>query len=76
MIKMATTPIYGKKNPFKSLLNNQKANGIGTWYVVLVMYGLPSLSNYDSKLTLTYLTSRSKLLPNAFQQDFLKSYFL
>ena len=34
-------------------------------------------SNYDPKLTLTYLTSRSNLLPNAFKRDFfLKDDFL
>ena len=43
MTKMATTPIYGKKS-FKSLLlMNQKANDLGTWYVALGMWGLPSL---------------------------------
>ena len=39
MTKMATTPIYGKK-PFKCLLLwNQKANGLGTWYVALGIVG-------------------------------------
>ena len=36
MTKMATTHIYGK-NP----LRNQKANGLGTWYVALGMWDLP-----------------------------------
>ena len=46
MTKMATTPIYGKKlkKPFKCLLLwNQKANGLGTWYVALGMWALPDL---------------------------------
>ena len=43
MTKMATMPIYGKK-PFKYiLLWNQKANGLGTWYVALGMWALPDL---------------------------------
>ena len=37
MTKMATTPIYGKKNPQISSLWNQKANDLGTWYVALGM---------------------------------------
>ena len=43
MTKMATTPIYGK-NLFKCLLLwNQRANGLGTWYVALGMWALPDL---------------------------------
>ena len=43
MTKMAAMPIYGKK-PFKNLLlQNQRANDNGTWYVAFVMWGLPSL---------------------------------
>ena len=42
MTKMATTPIYGLR-PFKCLLWNQKANGLGTWYVALGMLALPDL---------------------------------
>ena len=35
MTKMATTPIYGKKN-YKNLhLQNQKVDDLGTWYVAL-----------------------------------------
>ena len=33
-------------------------------------------SNDDLRLTLTYLTSRSNLLPNAFKWDFFKVDFL
>ena len=55
---------------FKSLLlKNQKANGLGTWYVALGMWTYQICSNDDPKLTLT-LTSRSNLLPNAFKWDF------
>ena len=42
MTKMAATPIFGK-NPLKNLLQNQKADDLGTWYVALGMLGLPSL---------------------------------
>ena len=42
MTKMAATPIYGKK-PFKNILQNQKADDLGTWYVALGMWSLPSL---------------------------------
>ena len=42
MTKMAEMPIYGKtlKN---LLLENQKADDLGTWYVASGMWGLPSL---------------------------------
>ena len=42
MTKMATTPIYGKTLKYL-LLWNQKANGLGTWYVALGMWALPNL---------------------------------
>ena len=42
MTKMATTPIYGKKT-FKNLLQNQKADDLGTLYVAFGLWGLPSL---------------------------------
>ena len=41
--KMAAMPMY-VKHPFKNiLLWNQRANDIGTWYVQLGMWALPSL---------------------------------
>ena len=49
MTKMATTPIYGK-NPLNILFwnqkGNQKANGLGTWYVALGMLALPDLHKW------------------------------
>ena len=42
MTKVADVPISGKK-PFKNLLQNQKADDLGTWYVTFGMWGLPSL---------------------------------
>ena len=65
--KVATTPIYGK-NHLKNLLQNQKAGDLGTWYVAFWMLAYQVCSNYDPKLTLTYLTSRSNLLPNAYKK--------
>ena len=61
---MAATPIYGKK-PFKNLLlQNQKADDLGTWYVAFGLWAYQVCLNDDPRLTLTYLTSRSNLLPN------------
>ena len=56
---------------FKNLLQNHKADDLGTWYVALGMWGLPSLFKDDPWLTLTYLTSRSNLLPYAFKWEFI-----
>ena len=42
MTKKAAMPIYGK-NALKNLLQNQKADDLGTWYVALGLWGLPSL---------------------------------
>ena len=67
MTKMAAMPIYGK-NPLKIFFSRTRRPvtlGCGAYKVC---------SNDDRKLTLTYLTSRSNLLPNAFKWDFfLKS---
>ena len=41
--KMADMPIYGKKAFKKLLLQNLKADDLGTRYVTFGMYGLPSL---------------------------------
>ena len=41
--KMEALPMYGKKH-LKNL-QNQKANNIGTWYVLLVMWGPTKLLN-------------------------------
>ena len=62
LTKMAAMPIYGK-NPLKIFF----ADDLGTWYVALEMWGYQVCSNDDPKLTLTYLTSRSNFLPNAFK---------
>ena len=58
MTKMAATPIYGK-NPLK--ISSPEHSRCGAYQVC---------SNDDPKLTLTYLTSRSNFLPNAFKWDF------
>ena len=63
MTKMADIPIYGK-NPLKIGIIHL---GCGAYQVC---------SNDDPRLTLTYLTSRSNLLPNAFKlEQFCKVYF-
>ena len=60
MTKMAATPIYGK-NPLKNLfLQNQKADDLGTWYVALEMWGLPSLLKWWSKVDLDLLNVKVK----------------
>ena len=65
MTKMAAMPIYGKN--FKNLLlRNQKADELETWYTALGAQVLPSCSNDDPGLTLTYFTARSNLVPYAF----------
>ena len=57
------------------LLQNQKANDLGTWYVALECGAYQVCLNDEPKLTLTYLTSRSILLPNAFKWIFFKISF-
>ena len=47
MTKMAGTPIYGKKTFKNILLQNQKADDLGTWYVTFGMWGLPSLFKWS-----------------------------
>ena len=70
---MTPMPIYGQKTFKNLLLQNQKADDLGTWYVALGMWVYQVCSNDDPKLTLTYLMSRSNLLPNAFKWElFLK----
>ena len=69
MAKVAATPINGK-TPFKNLLlQNQKAQDLGTWYVALGMWAYQICSNDDPKLTLTYLTSRSNFLPKTLKWE-------
>ena len=76
MTKMATMPISGKN--LKNLLRNQNADNLETWYAALDARVLPSFSNDDPGLALTYFTARSNLVPCAFvrekgkQQNFQK----
>ena len=70
MTKMTATPIYGKKTFKNLLLQNQKADDLGIWYVAFGMGAYQVCSNEEPKLTLIYLTSRSNLLPNAFKWEF------
>ena len=47
MDKMAATPIYGR-NPLKSSSLEPEGDDLGTWYVALGMWGLPSLFKWWS----------------------------
>ena len=69
MAKMAATPIYGK-NPLKIFSRTRRPMilGLGMWH--LGCGANQVCSNDDPKLTLTYLTSRSNFLPNAFEWEF------
>ena len=72
MIKMTPTSIYGK-NLFKIFFSRTRRPvtlGLGIYYWGCGAYQV--CSNDDPKLTLTYSTSRSNLLPDAFKWDFLK----
>ena len=67
--KMAATPIYGK-NPFKIFFSRTRRPvtlRLGTKHWGCGAYQV--CSNDDPKMTLTYLTSRSNLLPSAFKWD-------
>ena len=74
MTKMTATPIYGK-NLFKIFFSRTRRPvtlGLGMYDWGCGAYLV--CSNDDPKLTLTYLTSRSNLHPNAFKWEFsLKS---
>ena len=59
MTKMAATPL-GKK-PFKNLiLQNQKADDLGTWYVAFGLWGLQSLFKWWSYVDLDLLNVKVK----------------
>ena len=69
MTKMAATPIYGKK-PLKIFFSRTRrlmTLGHGMWHWGCGAY--PVCSNDDTKMTLTYLRSRSNLFPNAFEWE-------
>ena len=69
MTKMAPMPIYGK-NPLKIFLSRTRGPmtlGLGMYHMRCGAYQV--CSNYDPRLTLTYLMSRSNLLPNAFKWE-------
>ena len=60
MTKMATTPYMVKKTFKYLLLWNQKANGLGTWYVALGMWALPDLHKWWIKVDLDRLYGKVK----------------
>ena len=70
MTKMAAMPIYGK-NPLKIFFSRTRRPvtlGLGMSHWGCGAYKV--CSNDDPRLTLTYFTSRSNLLRNAFKWDF------
>ena len=74
MIKVADIPIFGK-NALK-ISRNRRVMTLGLGMIYLGCGAYQVCSNDDPRLTLTYLTSRSNLLPNAFKLEiFLKVFF-
>ena len=69
MTKMAAMPIYGK-NPLKIFSRTRRLMTLGLYMQHWGCGAYKVCSNNDPRLTLTYLTSRSNLLPNAFKWDF------
>ena len=69
MTKMTATPIYGK-NPLKFYSRTRRlvTLTLGMYHLGCGAYQV--CSNDDPKMTLTYLASRSNLLPKAFKWDF------
>ena len=75
MTKMVAMPIYGK-NPLKIFSRTRKPVTLGLGMKHWGCGAYQVCSNDEPKLTLTYLMSRSSLLPNAFKCDFfLKVHF-
>ena len=80
MTKVAAMPIYGK-NLKNLLLWNQTADDLKSWYAAWVLEYYHVYSNDDPRLTLTYFTARSNLVPYAFVwdkgkiMDFFRNYF-
>ena len=70
MTKMAAMPIYGNNllRIFFSITRKPVTLGLGMWHWGCGAYQV--CSNDDSRLTLTYLTSRSNLLSNALKWEF------
>ena len=64
--KMIAMPILGK-----TLLNifSGTTNVLGTWYLALGFGLYQVCTNDESGLTLTYLTARPNLIPNAFKLE-------
>ena len=69
MTKMAATPIYSKNllKTFFSRTRRPVTLRLGMLYWGCGVYLV--CSNDDPRVTLTYLTSRSSLLPNAFEWE-------
>ena len=71
MTKMAAMPIYGK-NPLKIFFSRtRRPMTLGLGMEHWECGACQVCSNNDPRLTLTYLTSRSNLLPNRFEWEFI-----
>ena len=72
MTKMTSMPIYGKNSLkiFFSRTRRPVALGLGMLHWGCGAYQVGS--NDEPRLTLTYFTSRSNSLPNAFKWDFFE----
>ena len=75
MTKMAATLIYGKNllQIFFSRTSRPVTLRLGMEHWEYGAYQV--YANDEPKMTLTYLTSWSNLLPNAFDGNFLKSWY-
>ena len=67
MTKMAATPIYGKNLLKSSSPEPEDQLPLDLVCSIMGCGAYPVCSNDDPKMTLTYLTPRSNLLPNAFK---------
>ena len=70
LTKMGDMPIYGKK-PFNIFyFRTRRLMTLGLGMKLWGCWVYQVYSNNDPRLTQTYLTSRTDLLPNAFKWDF------
>ena len=71
--KMAHMPIYGK-SPLKIFSRTRRLMTLGHGMYYFGCWTYLVCSNDDPRLTLTYLTPRSNLLPNAFKLDIFEKF--
>ena len=76
MTKMATSPIYDKTPSKIFFSRTRRPITFGLTVSHLRCGAYQVCSNDGPKLTMSYLTSRSNLLPNVFKNNFFKMIFL